>query len=51
MDVMDMITAMDIEEYLSFLECYTRDGRTYTNGDEGKARKLSSLSSFYRYYC
>ncbi len=50
MDVMDMITAMDIEEYLSFLECYTRDGRTYTNGDEGKARKLSSLSSFYRYY-
>lgn len=49
-DILDMITPMDIEEYLSFLECYNRGGRTYTNGDEGKARKLSSLSSFYGYY-
>ena len=49
-DVLDMITAMDIEEYLSFLESYTKDGRLYTNHDEGKARKLSSLKSFYDYY-
>ncbi len=49
-DVLDMITAMDIEEYMSFLEAYTKDGRLYTNGDEGKARKLSSLTSFYDYY-
>ena len=49
-DVLDMITAMDIEEYLSFLESYRKDGRLYTNHDEGKARKLSSLKSFYDYY-
>lgn len=50
MDVLDMITAIDIEEYLSFLESYTKDGRLYTNKEEGKARKLSSLKSFYDYY-
>ncbi len=50
LDVLDMITAIDIEEYLSFLEAYTKDGRLYTNKDEGKARKLSSLKSFYDYY-
>jgi site-specific recombinase XerD len=50
MDVLDMITSMDIEEYLSFLESYTKDGRLYTNKEEGKARKLSSLKSFYDYY-
>lgn len=49
-DVLDMITAMDIEEYLSFLESYTKDGKLYTNKEEGKARKLSSLKSFYDYY-
>ena len=49
-ETMDMITAMDIEEYLSFLEAYHRDGKLYTNKEEGKARKLSSLKSFYDYY-
>ncbi len=37
-----MITAMDVEEYLSYLESYTKDGKLYTNREEGKARKLSS---------
>ena len=45
-----MITAMDVEEYLSYLESYTKDGKLYTNREEGKARKLSSLKSFYDYY-
>ena len=49
-EVLDMITPMDIEEYLSFLEAYKKNGRLYTNKDEGKARKLSSLTSFYDYY-
>ena len=49
-EVLDMITAMDIEEYLSYLESYTKDGKLYTNREEGKARKLSSLKSFYDYY-
>ncbi|MCR4672845.1 MAG: tyrosine-type recombinase/integrase [Lachnospiraceae bacterium] len=49
-DTMDLITSMDIEEYLSFLESYRKDGKLYTNHEEGKARKLSSLKSFYDYY-
>ena len=49
-EVLDMITAMDVEEYLSYLESYTKDGKLYTNREEGKARKLSSLKSFYDYY-
>jgi len=49
-DILDMITAMDVEEYLSFLESYTKNGQLYTNKEEGKARKLSSLTSFYDYY-
>lgn len=50
-DVMEKITPMDIEEYLSFLESYDKDGHHYTNHEEGKARKLSSLTLFYDYYC
>ena len=49
-EVLDMITAMDVEEYLSYLESYTKDGKLYTNREEGKARKLSSLKSFYGIY-
>ena len=40
----------NVEEYLSYLESYTKDGKLYTNREEGKARKLSSLKSFYDYY-
>ena len=34
-EVLDMITAMDVEEYLSYLESYTKDGKLYTNREEG----------------
>ena len=44
------IQPVDIEEYLSFLEYYERDGVLYRNREEGKARKLSSLNNFYNYY-
>lgn len=47
---LDMIQPVDIEEYLSFLEYYEKDGKYFSNKDEGKARKLSSLKSFYDYY-
>ena len=49
-ETLDQIKAVDIEEYLSFLEYYERDGVIYRNQEEGKARKLSSLSTFYGYY-
>lgn len=52
LDILDMITATDIEEYLSYLTFYIKDGKEYTNDERGKARKLSSLRSLYKYfYC
>ncbi len=50
LDDIKLITPVDIEEYLSFLEYYERDGVLYRNKEEGKARKLSSLNNFYTYY-
>jgi site-specific recombinase XerD len=41
---------MDIEEYLSYLQYYKRDGKEYTNSPEGRARKLSCLRCFYDYF-
>ena len=41
---------MDIEEYLSFLTYYERDGQLYRNHEEGKARKLATLNTFFGYY-
>ncbi len=48
--ILEQIDSTDIEEYLSFLEAYRKDGQLYTNNDAGKARKLSSLKSFFEYY-
>ena len=49
-EVLDMITAMDIEEYLSYLKYYEKDGTEHTNDEGGLKRKLSALRSFYHYY-
>ena len=49
-NILEQIDSTDIEEYLSFLEAYRKDGRLYTNNDAGKARKLSSLKTFFEYY-
>ena len=40
---------MDIEEYLSYLKYYEKDGVEHTNDERGLKRKLASLRSFYRY--
>lgn len=47
---MDLITPMDIEEYLSYLQYYVRDGKEYTNSPEGRSRKLSCLRTFYDHF-
>lgn len=49
-DVLNQVTRQDIEEYLSFISYYEKDGVEHTNTERGKARKLSSLRSFYNYY-
>lgn len=50
LEIIDSLTMKDIQEYLSFLVSYTKDGITYTNSETGRARKLTSLRSFYKYY-
>lgn len=47
---MDLLTPMDIEEYLSYLQYYVRDGREFTNSPEGRARKLSCIRTFYDFF-
>ena len=48
--LLDQITRQDIEEYLDYLSLYIKDGKDISNDERGKARKLSSLRSFYNYY-
>lgn len=50
LSLLDQITREDIEEYLEYLNLYTKDGHTITNDERGKARKLASLRSFYNYF-
>jgi site-specific recombinase XerD len=54
---LDLISPIDIEDYLSYLSLYyiphykEKDNMIkYTNGNNGKSRKLSSLRTFYKYY-
>jgi len=48
--VLDQITRTDIEEYLDYMSLYQKEGKDITNDERGKARKLSSLRSFYNYF-
>lgn len=48
--MLEQITPQQIEEYLSYLRYYEKNGREYTNGQRGLKRKLASLRSFYAYY-
>lgn len=50
LSVLDMVHRTDIEEYLDYMSLYQKDGKDITNEERGKARKLSSLRSFYNYY-
>ena len=49
-DILDQITAIDLEEYEEYLKVYQAGDKTETNGERGLKRKLSSLRSFYAYY-
>ncbi len=50
LSLLDKLTRLDIEEYLEYIALYQKDGKDITNDERGKARKLSSLRSFYNYY-
>ncbi len=50
LSILEELKPMDIEEYLSYLKYYEKDGVEYTNDERGIKRKLASLRTFYRYF-
>lgn len=50
MSILDEITRRDIVQFMEYLSLYKKDGKEFTNDERGKARKLSTLKSFYKYY-
>ncbi len=50
LSILEQITREDIEEYLEYLTYYEKDGKSFTNDERGKKRKLASLRSFYHYF-
>lgn len=51
-DVADLekITIVDLENYIEWLSSYEYNGKLYTNEANGKARKLSTIRSFFKYF-
>ena len=43
------ITTKDIERFMQYISVYLKDGKTITNSNSGKKRKLSAISSFFTY--
>ncbi len=50
LSILDDISRKDIVHFLDYLSYYEKDGKEYTNDESGKARKLSTLKSFYRFF-
>lgn len=46
---LNTLKARNIEQFLSYLALYDKDGKTYRNSEKGKARKLASLRSLFKY--
>ncbi|MCM1288315.1 MAG: tyrosine-type recombinase/integrase [Clostridium sp.] len=49
LDVLNDVDSMFIEDYLDYLQKYTKNGKIYTNGKAAIKRKLTSLRVFYAY--
>jgi len=51
MNDIDQIDAYMIERYMAYLSYYDKDnGKTYSNNERGKTRKLSSIRAFLKYF-
>lgn len=49
---LDKVTTSTIEDYLSYIAYYSDDdSKEYINGERARARKLSTLRAFYKYFC
>lgn len=49
LDDLNTLKTRHLEQYLSYLSFYEQDGKAYKNDEKGKARKLASLRSFFKY--
>lgn len=47
---LEMVTAQHIELFLEYLSSYEFNGKKFHNDEKAKARKLSTLKSFFKYY-
>ena len=47
---LNKVTTLNLEAYMEYLTLYEYDGKEYTNGNKGKARKISTVRTFFKYY-
>ena len=47
---LEKITTTNLENFLEYLTLYEFEGKEYTNGERGKARKISTVRSFFKYF-
>ncbi|MEG2273782.1 MAG: tyrosine-type recombinase/integrase [Clostridia bacterium] len=47
---LEKISVTNLETYLEYLTVYEYDGQEYTNGEKGKARKLSTVRTFFKFF-
>lgn len=47
---LEKVTVTHLENYMEYLSVYEFDGKEFTNGDRGKARKISTVRSFFKYF-
>lgn len=45
----DTLKSRHIEQFLSYLSYYDKDGKANKNGEKGKARKLAAVRSLFKY--
>ena len=49
-DILNQVTATDIERFLSYLTSYDYKGKRHVCNEKAKARKLAAVRSMYKYY-
>ena len=49
LDDLNSLKTRNLEQYLSYLSYYDIDGKSYQNDEKGKARKLASIRSLFKY--
>ena len=50
LEQLDTVTQTHIESFLEYLNYYVFNGKEYKNDERAKARKLSTLRSFFKYF-